>query len=238
MKQMLSALAIFSTGAFAEPLPVDLEKVDFGAATFDLIQHGMSAGQMYYSITRDGDHIIIHDGTTLLPGIRESGSMVINAADLSPVSVVLDGDFDRTILDAELTFADGKAQGAYFFKRPSETAKARHEFDADIPAGVTLRAGIFGLVTGLPLEVGAQFDFQWFASLARAVQDVSLIVTGVETIATKEGEFATYAIAVKAEPENVIYVTTAKPHRVMRIDVIGQDMQFVRLPQSAAAKDN
>ena len=225
---MLALGAIIQSAA-AEPLPADPSKVEYGPIRFDLVHHGRSAGEMFYSMERRDGDIVLHDATTLLPHTRESGTAVIDAETFAPRSMVVDGDFDRTIFDGELTFENNKATGLYRIKRPDETAKTDRPFEADLPDGAILRASIFGLVAGLPLADGAEFEFKWFNTLAGAVQDAKIVVTGRQTVETPAGEFETFVLDLQATPQNTIYVTVAEPRKVVRIDVVGQDMRFERL---------
>lgn len=229
----LSVLAASAGAAAADPLPVDISKVEFGPVRFQLIQHEKVAGEMFYELERRGDEIVIHDGTTLLPDVRESLTAVIDADTLAPKSIVLDGDFSRTILDADLQFNGEKVSGDYVLKRPADTAKTKTPFDMDMLPDAVLRASFFGLSTGLPLEEGVSYTFPWFSSLARNFAQATFTVTGAKTIEVPAGEFETFIGELKAQPENVIYITTETPHRVVRIDVIGQDMRFERLPAPA-----
>lgn len=220
--------------ASADPLPVDADSLEYGPIRFQLIHHGEKAGEMFYQLERRGDDILVHDGTTLLPDVRESLTGVFDAQTLAPKSLVMDGDFSRTILDATLTFAEGKASGVYAVKRPDETAKTDNPFEAEAPHNAILRPAFFGLAGGLPLEDGASFSFKWFAVFSQAYMDATFTITGRKTVETPAGRFETYVGELKAQPENVLYLTVEKPHKVVRIDVIGQDMVFERLADAPA----
>ncbi len=124
----------------------------------------------------------------------------------------------------------GEISGEYVRKQPLEISKTTHPFSAELPEGVIFRPAIFGVIPGLPLEVGAQWTFQWFSPLAASLQDVKIEVTGIETIDNAAGSFETFAVYITAPQSNIAYVTTEEPRRVVRIDVIGQEMVFDRLP--------
>lgn len=223
-------------GALAELLPVDLDQVDFSPARYQLIQHGENLGEMFYAMERSEKDIIIHDGTTLLPDIRESGTLVIDTETLLPKRIVIDGDFSRTILDVDLTFEERQGAGVYRIKQPGETEKADRPFEIELPEDAIARASIFGLVTGMPIKEGAAFQFQWFSELSGAIADAEIIVVGTETIEVPAGVFETYVIKLNAQPANVLYLTREAPHQVVRIDVPDQDMRFERLATDNEAK--
>uniref|UniRef100_UPI0035C773BD DUF3108 domain-containing protein n=2 Tax=Hyphococcus sp. TaxID=2038636 RepID=UPI0035C773BD len=229
--------AIVTAGhALAASLPVDLNGVEFAPVRFQLLQHGENVGEMFYSMERRDGEIVIHDGTTMLPDIRESGTLVIDADTLLPKRVVIDGDFSRTVLDIDLAFDGRKGAGVYRIKRPSETEKTDRPFEIDLPEGAVARASIFGLMAGLPVREGASFAFQWFNELGGALADAELVVEGRKTIEVPAGVFETYEIKLNAQPANVVYLTVEAPHKLVRIDVPGQDMKFERLPAENKAE--
>lgn len=230
------ASATIVAGARAEPLPVDLSGVEFAPVRFQLLQDGENVGEMFYALERRDSDILIHEGTTMLPDIRESGTLVIDAETLLPERIVIDGDFSRTVLDIDLTFDGRKGSGIYSIKRPNEIEKTDRKFEAELPKDTISRASIFGLVAGLPIEEGAAFPFQWFNELGGAVADAELVVEAKTMIEVPAGVFETYEIKLNAEPANIIYLTTEAPHKVVRIDVPGQNMKFERLPAENEAE--
>lgn len=226
----MTLFAATTVAASADPLPVDISKIEYGPIRFQLVQDDEVKGGMYYEIERRDNDLVIHDGTTLMPDVRESLTAVIDAATLAPKSIVVDGDFSRTIFDADLQFTDESVSGAYTLKQPADIAKTARPFEMEMQDDAILRASFFGLSAGLPLEVGASYAFSWFSTLARNFAPATFSITGVETIEVPAGAFEIFVGELKAQPENVIYITTQAPHRVVRIDVIGQDMRFERLP--------
>ena len=172
--------AATTVAASADPLPVDISKVEYGPILFQLVQNDEVKGEMYYELEQRGDEIIVHDSATLLPGVRESATSVIDAQTLAPKSVVLDGDFNRMIFDADLQFSDEGVSGAYTLKRPAELTRTVQPFEMDMQADAVLRPAFFGLVSGLPLEDGASFSFTWFAPLGQSFADVTFAITGAE----------------------------------------------------------
>ncbi|WDI31800.1 DUF3108 domain-containing protein [Hyphococcus flavus] len=225
-----AGVCVWAGAAMADPLPVDRDKVEFGEMTFRLMLAGEEKGEMFYALEQRDDVLVLHDGSTMMPSTRESLTAVFDAETLAPRSIVLDADFSRTVLDADLEFTGGKATGLYRIKQPDQLDKTDRPFDLEIPEHTVFRGSVFGLASGLPLEEGDVYNIKWFASLAGAVQDVELAVEGEETVTVPAGEFETIKLHVKAQPENMIYVTKASPRRIVRIDVIGMDMVFERMP--------
>ena len=125
---------------------------------------------------------------------------------LAPKSIVLDGDFSRMIFDTTLKVENGTISGEYVRKQPADLAKSTRPFSAELPDDVIFRPAIFGVIPGLPLDVGAHWELQWFSPLAASLQDVKLEVTGIETVDTAAGTFETYAVYITAPQSNIAYV--------------------------------
>ncbi len=235
LRNGILALAACCGSAVAEPLPIDGTKLEYGPTRFQLMLNGESKGEMYYALEQRGDDVILFEATTMLPDIRESATAVMDGKTFAPKSIVLDGDFSRMIFDTTLTVEDGVISGEYIRKQPSELAKTTRPFTAEIPKDAIFRPAVFGIMPGLPLEEGAVFEFQWFSPLAGALQDVKIEVTGTDTVDTPAGTFDTFVVNLTAPQSNIVYITTAEPRRVVRIDVVGQEMSFDRLPDTAPA---
>ena len=55
------------------------------------------------------------------------------------------------------------------------------------------------------------------------------------TISTPAGDFDTIRYEIRGgSPDNDVYVTRGENRRVVRIDVVGQDMQFLAVPRPAS----
>ncbi|MBI1391808.1 MAG: hypothetical protein GC152_03600 [Alphaproteobacteria bacterium] len=234
---LLFAVHAGAASARAGGLP-DIDRSDLpnGEARFVLIQNDEEKGEMRYSFACDAARCILHDGTTLYPNIRESGSATLDAATFAPLTVSLDGDFARNILDAELAWADGRVTGEYRRKGPNDVSKTVVPFDREAPAGAILRWSVFALVQAMPLNAGDVYELNWFAPLSGAYAPAILRVEGRELVETPAGETMATRVVVDASPRNVILVADA-PRRIVRIDVPDQNMRFERLPDPPATPE-
>ncbi|HID48861.1 MAG TPA: hypothetical protein EYP40_04460 [Chromatiales bacterium] len=61
---------------------------------------------------------------------------------------------------------------------------------------------------------------------------ITATVAGVETITTPAGEYETYRVQVEGgDPEQVVYITTQSPRRIVRMEVVGQPWVYQLLPE-------
>ncbi len=214
--------------------PIDAEQIQTGEWKFKLIQHEKEAGEWIYTVERDDDVIVIHDGSSLFPSIRESGTLVIDAKTYAPISISMDGDFNRQVIEAELTWEDGRVTGEYRRKAPGDRMKTVLAYDEAVPEGSIMRWSIFALLPGMPMDEGSEYMLKWFSVMSRSFADIKISVGGIETVETSAGTFETHKVTVDATPKNIAYITTSLPRRIVRVDVVGQDMYMERLPDSEA----
>ena len=158
--------------------------------------------------------------------IYETQEARVRLADLEPVSVdirfhqgghyfVIDGDFEP-----------GRVTGRTRVVRPGQEA-VNHAIDTPLPDGAILRASFFILAAALPMEIGDEVSFRWYAPLGNSTADVTLSAVEAVQVETPAGRFATYRIEQRGgTPANDIFIDR-ETGRIVRIDIGGQPMRFV-----------
>lgn len=227
----VGALAIGGESAIYGLPPIDKAALPGDPMRFQLVFDGEVKGEMFYSARfQDGDYVIF-DGTTFYPDVRESAAVVLDGETLLPKRALIDADFSRQIIDADLDWDGNAVAGEFTVKGPEDLERKVVPYEAELPDGTIIRESIFTLVPALPLEVGAEYSTRWFNTLQRKVEDITLIVSGTETVTVPTGEHEVYKVEIRGgTPENIAYVTTDDEHELVRIDVVGMPMQFERLP--------
>lgn len=87
----------------------------------------------------------------------------------------------------------------------------------------------------LPETDGSETAFRWYGPLGNAFADVTITARPGGMIETPAGSFDTIRYEIRGgTPDNDVYVTRGEERRVVRIDVIGQDMQFLAVPEADA----
>ena len=231
MRPLFFVLILTSaSSALAKAPAFDASLVPQGEARFDLTVGGEVKGDWYVSRRRSeaGDLVII-DATTLYPDIRETAAFVIDGKTLAPKRLVIDADFSRSILDAKLAVEGDKIVGEYEVKKPDAVDKRTIPFSAPIPSGVSFRGAIFHLLPTLPAKVGATYETQWFNSLTGKLEDIRIETTKKVPVETPAGKFNALRIEViGGSVENVVYVSESPKRDIVRVDVVGRDMIFLR----------
>ncbi len=209
------------------PEMVRVEHVQIGTSRFDLIQNEEVNGDWYFEgSVSDGVYRLV-DGTTLYPDIRESGVWTMSAQTFAPLTLSLDGDFSRNVLDADLAWRDGRVGGEYRMRRPNESVRRTVAFSQDVRPGAIFRAAAFALAPGLDFTAGP-ISLVWFSDLSGQYEDVRLVPEGAAEVSTPAGVFATEVIGVRGgSVENLLYITRDTHPRLVRVDVVGQNMRMV-----------
>ena len=203
------------------------ERVFLGEMRLRLIQNEKPSGEWYVNARREDDRLI-HVGTTsLAPDVQESEILVANWSTWRPDRVVIEGDFGRRILEADLAWDGDRFSGSYHLREPMELDKREIPVDQEGPEGTMLRGSVLLLVSALPLADGRKFHATWFSSLGGQHEDVTVTVSDGGPIDTPLGRFDTYRAKVAGgTPENVVYVAKGEQPHIVRVDVLGNDMRF------------
>lgn len=180
---------------------------------------------------RDGDDLVVYD-RTMMPSaeVYETLHATMSANDLTPKSVVIRFHQGTAILNIDAKLGDGKISGGRTVERIAHPAE-RSEIDTDLPEGALLRAVTFILPLVLGTEAGQEISYDWYGPLSGQVEQVTLSSSDGGEVETPAGVYATTRWELRGGmPENDIYVTRGENPQIVRIDVLGQPLQFLKTP--------
>ncbi|MBR9824590.1 MAG: hypothetical protein GYB36_02160 [Alphaproteobacteria bacterium] len=240
MKKVMSAFGlalVFSGAVFAQPIDwrerLTEEDLEAGQIHLGMLFNGEADGFMRLGWYRDGDNLHLWDRTMFASQeVYELYEARVNADSLSPQEVRIDFHTGETSIRWEIGFTSDAANGVMSMSRPGEDAQER-SIEAPLPGGVLLRAQTFMLVDRVELDPGESFSVDWYSSLSNAVETVTFSAIETVDIETPGGAFTTIRIEQRGgEPANDFFVDV-ETRRIVRIDVGGQPMSFVRLAEPA-----
>lgn len=209
---------------------IDMKRADMSTFSMKMINDGEDAGGMTYGWQRDGNTFVIKDRTEMKPNVLETAMGVIDARTFLPLSNDIDFAVGASRNVFDLEWENGALKGEVRISSEGAEPRVVDISNAEHPESA-LRLSIFGLIAGLPLAEGFSVDIPWYNTLSNSIESITLAHTGFETVETPAGTFETHKVHIqKGTPENMVYVTRAMPHRIVRIDVLGRPMHFVRLP--------
>lgn len=233
-RYVLAAFAILLATSFAPASAtnqswykqLNLSRANLDTFRLTLMNEGMEAGEMTYGWKKEGALYVIEERTTMKPNIVETAKAVVDANTFLPRSVEINFMMGESFMKVALGWTGLNRHGKITNRRAGNEATVRNvDLTEDNPA--PLRLAVIGLVAAMPLDAGFANRLEWFNTLANRVETVSIAVTGSRKVETPAGFFDTYVVELRgASPENIVYVSKAKPRRIVRIDVVGQPLYF------------
>lgn len=192
-----------------------------GVATFRMLFEGNAVGTAVYDVERTGDGWVLTE-TTEVPDFEVSAvSRVETTADLRPLRFTSDGTMFGGSLEIAVDFVDGHARGASVYPRSS--GPERIDLDAVLPPGTLERTQLFFLIAALPHAEGSIHELVWYDTYFGQIQEIVAAATQAERIEVPVGTFDTWRVELRGgTPSQVVWVTRQAPHRLVRIEVVGQ----------------
>ena len=127
-----------------------------------------------------------------------------------------------------VTVANGRATGKATGPQPPAGAFGSVDIDAAVPPGTLDDNTMTAIVGALPWAAGASWNLSVLSGGSGEVRQVTLAVTGTETITVPAGSFEVYRAELTGGPSPVtMYVTTAAPHYVVKIAPAGAPIEIV-----------
>lgn len=231
MKQAIYAAAItcaLSGTATAQDWrsKVTVENADLSKFSMVLINDGVEAGGMSYGWTKKGDTYVIADRSEMQPDILETAKGVIDANTLLPKSIVIDFALSGGTMDFDLAWEGDHRTGTIVTNRNGE--EKTHTIDTK-EESAPIRLAVVGMVAAFDIDDTFETSLPWFNTLANKTETITLKTIGTETVEAPAGIFETYKVAVRGgNPENNVYVTKSLPRKIVKIDVLGRPMYFLR----------
>lgn len=207
---------------------------DTGEMNLQFVNAGEVDGYMRLGWRRNGDRIEMFDRTMMMSGdIFESMTAAMTDGDFAPLETVILWHQESAILTFDTVTSDGRVTGTQTLLRPLSGEQSA-PIALDVPEGVMPRAATFVLAPYMGLEPGESVTYDWYAVLANSVATVTVTAFEGGTVDTPAGRYEdTLRLEVRGtQPENDIFVSDGE---VVRIDVIGRPMTFLRRPDPELA---
>lgn len=203
-----------------------------GALNLRLFNEGEEDGFMRLGWRRNGERIELFDRTMMVSSdVFESMTAAMTADDFAPLDTLILWHQETAILTVETMAEDGRATGTRSVLRPMQGEEVS-PLELDLPAGVMPRAATFVFAPFLDLAPGESITYDWYAVLPNTVASVTVTAFDGGPVETPAGRYEeTLRLEVRGTtpedqiPLNDIYVTGGE---VVRIDVVGRDMIFLR----------
>lgn len=210
----------------AAALPFDLAVLATRRDSFRITAPGhRTVGWSVSTLVRSDSGLSITERST----IAASGVSQETEARLSPAPalrhVIQTTSFPGGTASVDLAVARGAIRGTAI--RATRTGADTVAVDTAFAPGTMPRDLLQALVPALPLGAGYRVALRTIDLGSFGASTVSVAVTGTETVHVPAGSFRTYRVSVTGTAGRVTYfVTTDRPHRVVKVDTSGQPLTF------------
>ncbi|MBD8528214.1 hypothetical protein [Pseudomarimonas arenosa] len=228
----LGAAAILAVGKVSAA-PLDLESLaarlpDMGEIHLHMFKAEQADGYMRLGWKQDGQELHVFD-RTMMPSaeIYEAFNARLDAASLQPKQVEIEFHSGLQTLKVDYRSASGNGVLSRELLSPVAEPK-RSEAELELAPGVLLRAFSFLLPLVDDSAVGDTIEYTWFEPMSREpTAAVRLHVAEGGPVQAGDSALDTLRYELRgSSPENDIYVSKQTPRKVLRIDVLGTDLQF------------
>ena len=206
---------------------------DQGEIHLGLFNEGDRDGFMRLGWIKSADGVLVYDRSMMPSGEIYEAMAIALAPDMTLENVELVFHRGTARMGLDLAFANGQAAGHRTISRLESEQVQDVEFA--VPAGTLPRALAFLMPLVLPEEAGSEARFHWYGPLGNAFADITITAHPGGMVETPAGSFDTTRYEIRGgAPDNDVFVTHGENRRVVRIDVIGSELQFLALPEPEA----
>ena len=206
-------------------LPVDMTKLAERADSFTVMLQGNPAGFQNVSLSKTATGFTYRTAMSLGAMMSQTQEATFGS-DLKPQAVKGSGSVQGMTLATDLTYANGRVKGSTSV--PGQGGVKTVNVDTTVANGVLDANMVGALVPGLPWAPNAKFTASAFDASAGMVRQLQFSVVGTETVTVPAGAFPVYRVdATGGQAPSTMYITTAAPHRVVKLAPAGAPIEFV-----------
>lgn len=221
---ILNTFSIFSQKNEWCGLKLDLNNIETRKDSFLIKQHKKVVGYWVWDVKKQAKTITIKDISVLEGMVEETFTLTLNMDKLHTSKVDMNMRYGSNILNVNLerkSINDLKATYHQKGKTPFNI-----KIDTTYSKNVVLRPALFGLIPTINNFRTLNTTVETFFLSSGKSGKMNLKYLGTETVKVPIGEFNTYKLEFVGDNQlsNTIYVSKSKPHRIVKVKVIGQPL--------------
>lgn len=223
----LTRESLFGAGPSAG-LAFDPSLIVAGLDSFQIVLQGNPLGTQTRHVSRTGDRITVVEETHLaLAGVEQRSELTF---DRTGAIQRLDqsGTVQGQPTEVHMTYAGGRAKG----NAKTMTAAGPKEIavDTTVSPNAIDDSSLLTLFPAVAWAPGAQWTFQSFSAGQGTESTQTLRVTGRESVTVPLGTFEAFTAELSGGPiPFTFWVSAEAPHRLLKIALVGQPVEFVRV---------
>lgn len=210
----------------AASLPVDATRLVAHSDSFVVLIQGMPQGYQTTSLAKGPAGYSYRTATFLAGGMVQQSGEASFTLELRPTAVKSSGKVQGQPTSTDLAYAGGRVKGSSVSMAAGGSKTTA--IDTTVAPTVIDDNMLTALLPGLRWAPNAKFTFDTFDASSGTVRAAQLSVTGTETVTVPAGTFPAYRVEVTGMTQAVtMFVTTAAPHRLVKIAPVGAPVEFV-----------
>jgi len=196
----------------------------------DSFRIGFQGNEIGYQVSEvvvGADSLLYREQMSIpMMGAQQVGTVRLDPASLAPLAVDISGQIAGQAMNTRLTYDGNHVTGYTQAPQPSGTPDSS-DIDATVADGAIDLNAIQLFLPALQLADGAAFTFNAFDSSDGEPRVVTLKVSGSEEVTVPAGSFTAFRVELSGTPQPAVYfVDTAQPHRLLKIELVGQPLAF------------
>ena len=206
-------------------LPVDLTKLVERTDSFTVMVQGRAFGYQTNTLSKTPTGYSYRSNVSIGPIIQQSVETSFGA-DLAPQSVKASGKMQGQDMNVDVTYNNGRAKGTGV--APSATGMKTVNIDTTLAAGVLDDNMISALVPALRWVPDAKYAVTVFDASTGTFKQLAIQAMAAETVTVPAGTFPALRVEITGQEQPMtMYVTSAAPHRIVKMTLAGQPVEFV-----------
>lgn len=206
-------------------LPVDITKLVERADSFAVLVQGNAMGYQTTALRKTASGYEYRSAMAIGSAMSQM-SQTSFSANLTPQAVKEEGKVQGQSINVDVRYANGRAKGSGM--TPTPTGIKTVTVDTTLAPGVLDTDMIIALVPGLKWAPNSKFNVSAFDAASGAVKNITLSVTGTESVTVPAGTFQAYRVERTGEDQPLtLFVTTDAPYRIVKMGITGTPVEIV-----------
>ena len=205
---------------------INLKSVETRRDFFNMVRNKEVVGKWIWE-TEVSEKAIIFKDTSVLTGIvQEHFELKFDKAKMHTVFIDMETIASPNRLKVDITRTSNKDLKGQF--KMSGSLNRSKSIDTTYQTNTIIRAEIFGLIAAIKDFPSLDLNLNTFFMSSATSGEMKLKYMGEEEVKVPAGQFDTYKIVFegKGQVSNMIYIKKALPHRIVKVDVIGQQLSI------------
>ena len=236
MNKMMSSVLLFllASGLLGQEkrawhgFPLDLHHLEARIDSFHMFIDGKKVGSWRWRVVKSKDKIVFKDISILDGRVREDAEMEVDLKTLERYAfrMIMTSQTHGWKISNDIRWQHDHAQG----ETTREDGKGGvHTVAIDSIYTDAVPRGIFvGLLPAMKLQTGQIRELRVFSALSGRIWEMQFEVRPPETVKVPAGEFETVPVALLKRGahgvSNIFYLTQTPPRRIVKVDVLEQNM--------------